>query len=412
MPYAVTCPTCRARFSVADDLYQRRFAGRIVTVRCKRCESTIRLDASESPPPLESHAAAPPPRPKRPPPPPRPPHPRGQDEVAGPSPDADVDADADLVDLTEFARSEPPSALELGGPPPPLFFDPPLEPEPPPANTRADAPRRPTPEPEPRSQSPESTVPDTVPLGPGRESAPPARRRRTSAVLFATGTLAVGLIAVLSVHGWRVSEMAVTGSAETVAANAPAEVPREPPTSAPEPSLAPGDSEAQREPASATPARAPRPAVHTARTATPAAERARPIQDAVPPVRVAKAPSAERAAPTPIAHSTSEATAEAAASNETSAPQATEPFNRDAAASALAAAAEGASACRQEGDPSGTATVTVTFAPSGRVTTATISGPPFAGTKTGGCIAASLRRARVPPFAGDTVTVGKTVVIR
>jgi hypothetical protein len=56
--------------------------------------------------------------------------------------------------------------------------------------------------------------------------------------------------------------------------------------------------------------------------------------------------------------------------------------------------------------------VTITFSPSGRVTSATIGGPPFAGTPTGGCIAATLRRARVPPFTGDMVTVKKTVEIR
>jgi hypothetical protein len=56
--------------------------------------------------------------------------------------------------------------------------------------------------------------------------------------------------------------------------------------------------------------------------------------------------------------------------------------------------------------------VTVTFAPSGRVTSANISGPPFAGTATGGCIASTLRRATIPPFEGDRITVSKTVVIR
>jgi hypothetical protein len=55
--------------------------------------------------------------------------------------------------------------------------------------------------------------------------------------------------------------------------------------------------------------------------------------------------------------------------------------------------------------------VTVTFAPSGRVTSAVVSGPPFAGTATGGCIASTMRSASVPAFSGDKVTVSKTVVI-
>lgn len=88
------------------------------------------------------------------------------------------------------------------------------------------------------------------------------------------------------------------------------------------------------------------------------------------------------------------------------------PFDRGAAASALASAAAQASACRKDGDPSGVANVTLTFAPSGRVTTAKLSGPPFAGTATGGCIASTLRHAKIPPFDGDMVTVSKTIVVQ
>lgn len=87
-------------------------------------------------------------------------------------------------------------------------------------------------------------------------------------------------------------------------------------------------------------------------------------------------------------------------------------FDVGAARAALASAAGQASSCRRGADPSGTATVTVTFSPSGRVTSANISGPPFAGTPTGGCIASAMRRAVVPPFAGDHKTVSKRVVIR
>lgn len=88
------------------------------------------------------------------------------------------------------------------------------------------------------------------------------------------------------------------------------------------------------------------------------------------------------------------------------------PFDPGAARSALNAAAGSASGCRQEGDPSGTATVVVTFATSGRVTSATVNGPPFAGTRTGGCIASRMRSARVPPFSGSPITVSKTVTIQ
>ena len=88
------------------------------------------------------------------------------------------------------------------------------------------------------------------------------------------------------------------------------------------------------------------------------------------------------------------------------------PFDKEAALAALNTAVAQASGCRQEGDPNGTARVVVTFAPSGRVTSANLSGPPFAGTRTGGCIASTMRRAKIPPFSGSHVTVAKSVVIR
>lgn len=88
------------------------------------------------------------------------------------------------------------------------------------------------------------------------------------------------------------------------------------------------------------------------------------------------------------------------------------PFDRAAASAALNESVAQASACRKEGDPSGVASVVITFATSGRVTSANVSGPPFAGTPTGGCIAAALRRTKVPPFSGDRVTISKTVVIQ
>ncbi|MEO6602638.1 MAG: hypothetical protein ABIQ16_22330, partial [Polyangiaceae bacterium] len=87
-------------------------------------------------------------------------------------------------------------------------------------------------------------------------------------------------------------------------------------------------------------------------------------------------------------------------------------FDRAAARNALASAAAEASACRKDGDPSGTATITITFAPSGRITSANLQGPPFAGTATGGCIANTMRHATVPAFSGERVTVTKTIVVQ
>ena len=90
----------------------------------------------------------------------------------------------------------------------------------------------------------------------------------------------------------------------------------------------------------------------------------------------------------------------------------TQPFNAGAAKSAVGAAARSASTCRGPSDPSGVARVSVTFSTSGRAVRAIIQGPPFAGTKTGSCIAARMRGARVPPFTGERVTVRKKVVIQ
>jgi predicted Zn finger-like uncharacterized protein len=52
----------------------------------------------------------------------------------------------------------------------------------------------------------------------------------------------------------------------------------------------------------------------------------------------------------------------------------------------------------------GLATVTITFASTGRVTTANVA-PPFAGTPAGSCIARAVRAATVPPFTRPTFQV-------
>jgi hypothetical protein len=92
-------------------------------------------------------------------------------------------------------------------------------------------------------------------------------------------------------------------------------------------------------------------------------------------------------------------------------PPAADEFDAGAARSALNAAASRAMGCKGDG-PAGTAQVSVTFAPSGRVTSARVDGPPFGGTPAGGCIATAFRSATVPPFGGSSITVRKTVSLR
>jgi predicted Zn finger-like uncharacterized protein len=93
------------------------------------------------------------------------------------------------------------------------------------------------------------------------------------------------------------------------------------------------------------------------------------------------------------------------------APAAAGAFNVGAAKQALAVAASQATICKKPDGPTGTGKATVTFAPSGRATTAVISGGSFGGTTVGGCISNVFKRAKVPPFEGAPVTVSKSFTI-
>jgi hypothetical protein len=85
------------------------------------------------------------------------------------------------------------------------------------------------------------------------------------------------------------------------------------------------------------------------------------------------------------------------------------PFNREAAATALSEARARAAACG-DGKTAASARVAVSFAPSGRATTAVLEGDSaMLGTPAGSCIARQMRSASVPPFDGSLVTVHTTV---
>lgn len=171
-----------------------------------------------------------------------------------------------------------------------------------------------------------------------------------------------------------------------------------------EPNLAPAavdaPSEAPVEQAATTPV-APAPANVTTVAATNA-----PV--AAPKAHVAAAPASPKLAartlpaapdPAPVAPSAVP-------------PEKPAPFNHKAANASLDQSAKAASTCRRGTDPSGVARAVVTFAPSGRVNAAVISGPPFAGTETGSCIARTLRQAVIPAFTGEITTVAKTVEVQ
>ncbi len=80
--------------------------------------------------------------------------------------------------------------------------------------------------------------------------------------------------------------------------------------------------------------------------------------------------------------------------------------------SALGAASAKAASCSKPGGPTGTGKAQVTFAPSGRVTNAVVTGGSFGGTAVGGCVASTFRAARVPAFSGAPVTVAKSFTVR
>jgi predicted Zn finger-like uncharacterized protein len=86
-------------------------------------------------------------------------------------------------------------------------------------------------------------------------------------------------------------------------------------------------------------------------------------------------------------------------------------FDRAAAMSILSNTALAAQSCKKPDGPTGSGKVAVQYANNGLAQTATVEGPPFAGTPVGGCIAARFRATRVPPFTGSSITVHKSFFI-
>jgi len=123
-----------------------------------------------------------------------------------------------------------------------------------------------------------------------------------------------------------------------------------------------------------------------------------------PPAAVEESPSSTTAASPDVAASAPKA--------QRSAPVGDGPaFDEEFASAAIRAAFARAQGCRSGSDPTGLATVTVTYAPSGRVTRTLVDGV-FAGTPVGSCIAATLRSATIPVFSGALVTVKRSAEIR
>jgi hypothetical protein len=244
------------------------------------------------------------------------------------------------------------------------------------------APRSTPPIVEPRA--PRSSAPG--PLISERFPAPSNRGRTTGLVIGAVAASALGIALLVHAGGDTPAEQKASAKVELEAKPPVQEAAPE----APRPQTLPAATHEAPAPAATTAEPKSKPAV------VRAVEQTRPVEraPAAPlPERPAAPPPVEKPAPPPPA----------AAGGD---------FDRGAAKAALAAAAGAAASCKQADDPSGGARVSVTFAPSGRVSSAVLTGGAFQGTKTGACIAGAFRGATVPPFAGDPVTVSKEVSIR
>jgi hypothetical protein len=86
------------------------------------------------------------------------------------------------------------------------------------------------------------------------------------------------------------------------------------------------------------------------------------------------------------------------------------PFSAEQALAAIRASGIGSAQCGE--GAAGATVVSVTFAPSGRVTRALVEDGPLQGTSVGGCIARQLRNVRVAPFDGDFQTLRTDVTLR
>lgn len=81
-------------------------------------------------------------------------------------------------------------------------------------------------------------------------------------------------------------------------------------------------------------------------------------------------------------------------------------FDRGAAAASISEIS--LQRCKATNAPRGEGHVQITFTASGAVDKVTIDKGPWVGTPVGKCMAREFKKAKVPAFKGDAVTVGKT----
>ncbi len=460
MAHSVDCPACAVTIRLSDDTFAKRISGRRVKITCKGCQEPFYIDATGAaprasllPPPGKRRSSAPP-----------------ADSLHAPVPEIPRAAALPRLGSAPLPPAMrplvPPPLPEAGpllgrsaqkAPPPPprpgqvkASLVPSVVPEMveslvPSANAPAlieeelpTLPRQPRPfataeapapfyEPPPTSRSvlpPLSTAPTPEVIAAMSKRRPTHRYAVAAAALVVLG--AGTLAARPGVSTWVADLLKRQDTAETVVAKQDAAVDgaaakrdevvvtevvqgATPEKVAALPAL--GEASAV-EPVAAQPAHAAGPVAPVAAKAESAQRAAESSPAAAPVAVVADAANADKAP-----SSSSAADGHTVSKEALSEPTAEEavvpgPFDKNAAVTALQVASAQASSCRKAGDPSGMARVVVTFAPSGRVTSATVSGAPFAGTQTGGCIASQFRSARVPAFEGALVTVTRSVVVQ
>lgn len=259
------------------------------------------------------------------------------------------------------------------------------------------------------------------------DTTPPAARRSGKFLYVLGGALAAALVMAGSVTVFekvRANPAVNAAPTATPAAKAPAPLPAPPAivvaTSAvsavpapPATAAAPASPAAvspQTAPATAAqkPPSAPAPAANTlVAPRSPAAPAA-----ATPKATASAAPAAPNVAvPKVVLEEESGGAAAPTAAAVPPAQPAGPAFDTAAAKAALTSAAATASGCKEPGGPTGSGKVQVTFATSGRATSANIVSGPFAGTSVGGCVARAFRQAQVPAFSGNSVTVSKGFTI-
>jgi len=84
-------------------------------------------------------------------------------------------------------------------------------------------------------------------------------------------------------------------------------------------------------------------------------------------------------------------------------------FDSATAKTALQEAGREAAACRSDDTAAHFARFAITFAPTGKVSSAEIEGGPLLGTNVGSCMLDAFRAAQVPTFSGAPVTVHKNL---